>query len=314
MTSKTSYMLVGAFALVLGAAFIWGVLWISAGGTPQKFDRYVVYITDSVSGLNVDAPLKYRGVDVGKIEQIGIDMDNPERIRLLLQVREGTPVNQDTVASLEYQGLTGIATVNLSGGGAWSLPLQPVAGEDYPVIRSRPSIFSSLDTTLEDLLGNLIETSASLNALLNEENRGNISRAIENVATLSGSLAEQSRHLEAIMGHLEQTLGNTQSASAELPQLLAEFTQSAQAITAMADEIRSVGANLSAASASIQMTVDDSAGGVVDFSRTTLPEIAQMVNELRLASENLRRMSEELAQDPSVLIYGAEQPKPGPGE
>jgi phospholipid/cholesterol/gamma-HCH transport system substrate-binding protein len=49
-------MLVGAFVLVLGAAFIWGILWISAGGTPQSFDRYVVYMTDSVSGLNVDAP------------------------------------------------------------------------------------------------------------------------------------------------------------------------------------------------------------------------------------------------------------------
>jgi hypothetical protein len=76
MTSKSGYMLVGAFVLVLAAAFIWGILWISAGGTPQSLTRYVVYMTDSVSGLNVDAPLRYRGVDVGKVEQISIDNKN----------------------------------------------------------------------------------------------------------------------------------------------------------------------------------------------------------------------------------------------
>lgn len=312
--SKSGYMLVGAFVLVLGAAFIWGVLWISAGGTPQSFDRYLVYMTESVSGLNVDAPLKYRGVEVGKVEQIEIDSKNPRRIRLLLQIRQGTPVSAGTVASLEYQGLTGIATVNLSPGKADSPPLEKLPGEEYPVIRGRTSVFSTLDSTLETLLTNLIETSASLNGLLNEENRTNVGRSLENFATLTGSFAEQASHLETIIAHLEGTLANTRTASVDLPQLVSEFTQSAEAITRMADEIRGVGENLSTASARIEETVDASGEGLVDFTRTTLPEIAAMVYELRQAAENLRRMSEALAQNPSVLIYGAAEPEPGPGE
>ena len=314
MTSKSGYMLVGAFVLVLAAAFIWGILWISAGGTPQSLDRYVVYMTDSVSGLNVDAPLRYRGVDVGKVEQISIDPKDPQLIRLLLQVRQGTPVSEDTVATLEYQGLTGIASVNLSGGKSGSPPPQALPGEDYPIIQSRPSIFASLDTSLEALLKSLTETSASLNALLNEENRDNISRSIESVATLSDNFAKQSSHLETLIAHLEVTLANTSTASADFPKLVSEFTQSATAITRMADEIRGIGENLAAASASIEKTVDASSDGVVDFARNTLPEISQMVYELRLASENLRRMSEALEQDPSLLMYGAPEPEPGPGE
>ena len=82
MLSKSNYALVGAFVLVLGAAFIWAVLWISAGGPPQSFDRYLIYMTESVSGLNVDSPLRFRGVDVGKVEKIEIDLENPQRIRL----------------------------------------------------------------------------------------------------------------------------------------------------------------------------------------------------------------------------------------
>jgi phospholipid/cholesterol/gamma-HCH transport system substrate-binding protein len=314
MTSKSGYMMVGAFVLILSTAFVWGILWISAGGAPQNFDRYVVYMTGSVSGLNVDAPLKYRGVDVGKVEQIGIDPKNPERIRLLLQVRQGTPVKEDTVASLEYQGLTGIANVNLSGGKADSADLKRWPGEDYPVITGRPSIFSNLDTTLEGVVGTLMETSAGINAMLSEENRSNIARSIENVAVLTESFAQQANHLETIVAHLETTLENAREASVDLPHMVQEFTRSAEAVTQMADEIRGIGENLSAASARIEETVDASSDGLVDFSRTTLPEITEMIYELKKASENLRRMSEDLARNPSMLIYGASEPEPGPGE
>ena len=171
-----------------------------------------------------------------------------------------------------------------------------------------------VDETLETLLENLIETSGRINALLSDENRTNISRSMENVAALSANLARQSGHLETIIGQLEATMENTRKASADLPQLVTDFKQSAQAITRMADEIGGVGKNLSAASARIDTAVASSSDGLVDFTRTTLPEINQMVNDLRVASENLRRMSEALAQNPSVLIYGAPEPKPGPGE
>ena len=313
-SDKTSYMLVGAFVLVLGAAFIWGVLWISAGGTPRSIARYLVYMTESVSGLNVDAPVKYRGVDVGKVEQIDIDPANPELIRLVLQVREGTPISLDTVATLEYQGLTGIASVNLSGGKAGAPPLGALPGEEYPVIRGRPSVFSSLDSTLESLLSNLIETSASLNALLNEENRSNISRSIESLAVLTERIAAQSGQLEAIVGHLEATLKNTRVASEDFPRLVTQFSHSAEAITGMADEVRAVGENLAAASRTINSAVEAGTSDLADFTGTALPEMAALLNELRLASENLRRMSDSLARDPSVLIYGKPAPKPGPGE
>jgi len=314
MTSKSTYMLVGAFVLILGAAFIWGILWISAGGTPQRIDRYVVYMPDSVSGLNVDAPLKYRGVDVGKVEEIDIDPNNPERIRLLLQVRQGTPISESTVATLEYQGLTGIANVNLSGGKVNEAPPAQPPGEDYPVILGRPSIFASLDATLDVLLKSVTETSASLNALLDEGNRANVSRSLDNVAAITDRFAEQSGQLESIISHLEGTLENTRTASADFPQLVKQLSLTAEAITRMADEIGGIGTNLASASTTVEQSVDAGSKDLLDFTRTTLPEITAMVYELRLAAENLNRVSEELVRNPSVLMYGAAEPERGPGE
>jgi phospholipid/cholesterol/gamma-HCH transport system substrate-binding protein len=314
MISKSSYALTGAFVLILGTVFIWGVLWISAGGPPQDFDRYRVYMTDSVSGLNIDSAVKFRGVDVGKVEQIAIDPENSERIRLQLLIRRNTPITVDTVANLEYQGLTGLASVNLSGGHADSARLERGEGEDYPVIQARSSIFASLDLTLSDLLGNLIETSASINDLLNEQNRANVSRSIENIADLTAKFSEQSQQLDAVIANLSATLENTRDASVGFPALIQDFSESAQAITRMADQINSVGENLAAASTGIDRAVNQTGADLADFAGMTLPEIHAMVSELRLASENLRRMSDALAQDPSILLYGAPERKPGPGE
>lgn len=314
MISKSSYTLVGAFVLILSAAFIWGVMWISAGGTPRDFNRYLIYMPESVSGLNVDAAIKYRGVEVGKVEQISIDQARPELIRLLVQVTQGTPINEDTVATLEYQGLTGIATVNLSGGRADSKPLTRPPDEEYPVITARASIFTSLDAKLSDLLAGLIKTADGIGELLNEENRTNVASALENIAILSERFADQSNTLESIIADLGATLENTRSASADFPELVRQFSQSAESITRMADQIRTVGENLAEASGSVGQVADISGADLSRFTGTALPEIAVMISELRLASENLRRVSEELVQDPSLLLYGKPDPKPGPGE
>lgn len=297
MISKSSYALVGAFVLILGAVFIWGVLWISSGGPPRDYQRYVMYMTDSVTGLNVDALLTFRGINVGKVEQLTIDSEHPERIRIQLLVREGTPITEDTVAMLEYQGLTGIASINLTGGGPESPPLERKEGEDYPVITARSSLFQNLDTTLSELLGSLIETSSRLSSLLDQENRENISRSIENIAEVTDKFVEQSKQLDGIIENLSATLENTRTASIGFPDLVSQFSLSANKIAQTADQIGGLSENLA-----------------TDLNATTLPELSVMVHELRLASENLRKMSETLADDPSVLLYGRPQPKPGPGE
>ena len=112
-----NYPIVGLFVLVLGAALIAGVLWLASGGALQTpYDLYQAIEDESVAGLNLNAPVKYNGVDVGKVRGIALDRANPERVRLVFAIERGTPIKVDTVAVLKTQGLTGIAYVELSGG------------------------------------------------------------------------------------------------------------------------------------------------------------------------------------------------------
>ncbi|MCB1845166.1 MAG: MCE family protein, partial [Halioglobus sp.] len=300
--------------LVLGALFVWGILWIAAGGTPQSVHRYVTYMNESVSGLNVDSAVKYRGMQVGKVESINIDSSNPERIRLLLQVRDDTPITVDTVATLDYQGLTGLATVNLSGAVSNSARLTRQNGEEYPVIRAQPSLFARLDSTTSDLIGNLILVSENVNALLDKHNRENIAATLDNVAQLSADFAAQSGRMKSIMDNVDASFANLQNASRSFPELVADASLSAQSITRMANRIHDASANLDAAAGQLAIMVKQTGGDIAQFSAAALPEISAMLDELRLTAEQLRAASELLAEDPSVLLYGRQAPEPGPGE
>jgi phospholipid/cholesterol/gamma-HCH transport system substrate-binding protein len=314
MAHDRKFVLTGVFVVVLSAGFIWGILWISAGGTPQRVDRYVVYMLESVSGLNVDSSLKYRGVDVGKVEDIAIDAEDPERIRLLLQIRADIPITVDTVATLEYQGLTGLANVNLKGGGVGSAPLRAGPLEDYPVIKTEPSLFSRLDTTTSDLLANLISASERLSALLDDQNRDNISTTLQNFAILSKAFAEQSTRLESAVLNFNQLLTNAQAASTGMPGLVEKLSAGADAIAGMADEVRKVAERASIVSSDLERLVEHAGSDIDNLSSTTAPAIAGMVEDLRTAAQNLNRMTEVLANDPSVLVYGSQRIEPGPGE
>ena len=128
MQDKVNYALVGAFVIVLGAALVAGVLWLASGASGQKrYDTYQSIIQESVAGLNIDAPVKYLGVDVGKVSEIAIDPLNSRQVRLRFLIERGTPIKQDSEAVLKTQGLTGIAYVELSGGSAGSPPLVAAA-------------------------------------------------------------------------------------------------------------------------------------------------------------------------------------------
>jgi phospholipid/cholesterol/gamma-HCH transport system substrate-binding protein len=111
MNTKVNYVVVGAFVVVLGAAVLAIVLWLGKSDYRGVYDRYYAYMQESVAGLSVNSTVKYRGVDVGRVKDIVLNPENPQEVRLTLDILHATPIKIDTVAVLETQGLTGLATV-----------------------------------------------------------------------------------------------------------------------------------------------------------------------------------------------------------
>jgi len=314
MNTKLSYSVVGAFVIALSTIFIWAILWISSGGRSLQMDNYLIYTNESVSGLNVDSPIKYRGVDVGRTRKISIDQRNPELIRLLIEVQEGTPINQGTIAVLEYQGMTGIANINLKGGVNGEEPITIDATEEFAVINSGPSLFSSLDDDLPLLMSNLTDSLNGISHLLDIDNRENFATFVANISVLSSQLTDHSEQIDSLFGHTEIILENASVASAELPNLMQAYSGSAKQMSTLFDDIEKIATSLASVSNDIEGTLSESGSDLRRFTSNTLPELADAVIGLKQVSENLRRMSEILANNPSALIYRGDRTTKGPGE
>jgi phospholipid/cholesterol/gamma-HCH transport system substrate-binding protein len=314
MKARASYVLVGLFVLVLGVALIAAVLWLTTGGPPKDYDFYIVYSTESVSGLNIDAEVKYKGVNRGRVREIELDPNDPERVRILLVVQKGTPINSETQATLEYQGLTGIASINLLSGRKEAAPLTIPPGEQYPVIPSKPSLLTRLNETVSELLTSLISLSGRLNTLFDDSNRAALGETFANLAKLTKTLDERANELSTLIANFDAVSRDVKSASAELPEMIAQFKASAVAFERMSDRLAAAGTEVEALGSEARGTLAASGADLAQFTRTTLPEATQLVVELRRAAENLRRASEQLERDPRALIFGPPKAPPGPGE
>ena len=298
MKEKLNYILVGVFVLVLGLALIAGVLWLGAGGPKLDHKLYLTYMTESVYGLSKDAAVTYHGVEVGRVRDIDLDPDNTERVRLLLEIRADVPIREDTVSTLDVQGLTGLAHVELQGGEGTAPALQAKPGEKYPVIPSRTSLREQWSKNLTQLLATLNDTSEQLSRLLKDRNLEEILQDLQ--ATLGNSREVSGRMLHI----LEQVDRDVMS---QLPVLLEQLYVSVASLEQMAEQITTT-------SIALDQLIHTSGGELEHFTAQSLPEASTLVMELRQAAENLRRFSEEVERHPEILLRGAPEPRPGPGE
>lgn len=305
MESKVNFAVVGAFVLLLGTLFIGAILWFSSNKSYRTaYDTYRVYMEESVSGLNHDAPVRYRGVQVGGVRTIALAPNNPEQVELTLDIRRGTPVKEDTLAILRVQGLTGIAHIELSGDSRDAPPLKPAPGEKYPVIRTAPSLMLRLDTAVTTLLANLNRSSERINTLLDDENRQTLRQTLGHLERLSGTLASHDGTLGDGLKQASRTLENTQKitslAHAELPKLLQRIHRSADAFDRMTVDAARAGTTTTQTAESLRTE--------------TLPEVQRAITELRELTVSLRRFSETLEHNPGLLLQGRPAIAPGPGE
>jgi phospholipid/cholesterol/gamma-HCH transport system substrate-binding protein len=315
MESKVNYAAVGVFVLALGAVFVAGVLWLASGGVFQKkIDLYLAIVNESVAGLNLNAPVKYNGVDVGQVRDIRLDPTNPEQVRLTFAIERGTPINVDTEAVLKTQGLTGIAYVELSGGGRDSPPLRATTPGEYPVIRTKPSLSARLENVLTTVLAKLDGTSASINALLSEENRAAFKSALVDISAVARTLAARKETLDVGIASAARTFENGARVTAQLGPVIDRMGPMIERMGRSADAIEKMANEAKRTSASAGKTVDAVGADLKRVAAETLPQLERLLGEMSVLAASLRRLSAKIEGSPGGLLLGRSQTPPGPGE
>jgi phospholipid/cholesterol/gamma-HCH transport system substrate-binding protein len=178
METNVRYTVAGTFVLIMLALIILSVIWLSAGISTEKYSYYSVFMKESVTGLTKDGPVEFNGVEVGTIDEMIINKENPQLVELRLKIKSSTPVTIGTKAKLALRGaLSGAAFILLEDKGTDKRPLVKKDNEPYPVIPTTPSIIVRLDTTLtqisdgfHQLNESFRQISSSVKGLLTPEN------------------------------------------------------------------------------------------------------------------------------------------------
>jgi len=303
-----NYAVVGAFVLLLSAVLVAAVLWLASGGAWRtQTDTYIAVEIESVAGLNQDAPVKYNGVDVGKVRSIRLDPVNPQHVVLLFAIERGTPIKEDTIAILKTQGLTGIAYVELVGGSAASPTLVAKPGAHYPQIKTAPSLSARLENVLTNVLGKIDSTTTNLNAFLSEKNQAAFQQTLADTAAVARAVALRTNSIDAGLRDGARLMKNTAAASETWDDLTRRASTSVDALGTMGTEMARTGVRAGAVVESVGVEVNR-------FGAQTAPDLERTLEELRLLSTSLRQLVDETRRDPRGLVFGREPPPPGPGE
>lgn len=314
--------MVGAFVLLLGAILIVAVLWLASGGNLQKkYDLYLAILEESVAGLNLNAPVKYNGVDVGKVQSIQLDPVNPERVQLIFAIERGTPIKVDTVAVLKTQGLTGIAYVELDGGAKNAAPLVATGQQKYPVIQTKPSLSTRLENILTTVLAKLDNTSSNIDSLLSRENQEAFKSILADIAIVSKTIASRKAEIDAGIANAARAADNTARATQKLNPIvdkiepvIDQLNITIAQINRSAVAIEKAGNEAAIASTSAGKTVTSVGANIERYSTETLPEVQRLLTELNELSTSLKRLIEQTERDPASLLRGRSSVPDGPGE
>ena len=320
MNNRVNYSLVG-FLMLFGLALMLGFgYWLLKPSKDAEMKTYAIYFEESVLGLNLDAPVKYRGISVGKVTGLSISSRNSEEVRVLVNILESTPIKSSTRAQLTSQGITGLSYINLSfGDDADAQPLKQLKGEDFPVIKTIPSLLIKIENTMGDIALRLSDTLENLNILLKKENQEEITLLLKN-STLFLSKLNQILDDETIK-NVKQTMKNLESSSAQIDALMPRVAKLIDNSVVWEDRIANSFASITQSYVGIRGAMDTInkavKSGDFNFKEMTNELIPTMNNTL-LEMQNLIIKVEETLQkherSPADILFMQEQTKKGPGE
>jgi phospholipid/cholesterol/gamma-HCH transport system substrate-binding protein len=300
MDRDANYVAVGAFVLLVVAMAVSFVFWYTGQEEKRDYARYEIYFDGSVSGLSAGSPVRYLGVDVGKVVRILLDPQQRKRVQVIADVDSTAPLDAGTQASLSLQGVTGLLFIDLEEdpNAASTGPLPH--GQHYPVIGSGRSSIDVLLSTLPALATHMVELVDRFNRVFSDDNVRAFSATLENARAASARLPDTVRDVQALVADVRHATQDVQGAASGLHDVM---QHAAPDIEVAVSDIRRVAETLAKTSERLDRFVVDNEPGLSRFTRQSLPEFEQLLRESRQAARDFRDLSRSLKADPSQLIY-----------
>ncbi len=273
METKANYVAVGAFVLACMLGLVITMLWLAGIQYSQEYAYFQTNFTGPVTGLGKGTTVRYNGIEVGHVDDLRFDPNNPQVVNARLQVQPNLKIRTDSVSSIESEGLTGGAYVEISGGSQNAPVLTAKEGQNYPVIKSSPSALQKLAAGAPELLAKLNLAADKINVVLNDDNQKSFAHILANLDRTTGTLARRS-------GDIDSAIVDLSKASKALPGTIADADLS----------VKKIG----------QTSAD-----VDDFVKGDgLAQLTALIADTRRLVVSLNKLSDELNRQPTKLLFG----------
>lgn len=311
METRASYVVVGTFVLALIAAAFGVVIFLTRTSFEDTPKTYMSYFTGSVTGLQIGSPVRYRGVPVGSVNDIRIDPTDVERVRVMMEIVQGTPIKTDTNSTLGLQGITGVAYIELTGGTRESEPLRALDDGQVPVIPSKKSGIQQVLASAPELLERAVAISERLALILDDRNVQSISDTLANLSKLTGTLANSSGQIERLIADSQTTFTALREAADGVTELTGGLNSKIGPIAAGAQDVvtdvQKTVRSFNRIASQLELVVDENRDSIRDFSSGGLYELSQFIAEGRVLISALTRLSGLIERDPARFFFGDNQ-------
>lgn len=309
METRAHHVIIGAFAIGVFALALGFVLWLSKSSIDREFQYYDIVFTEAVTGLSKGGLVQYNGIKVGEVVQLSLAADDPRKVVARIRVDAGAPIKEDTRAKLGLLGVTGVAFIQLSGGSPSSPPLKPTPQNPIPVIPSEESALSKLLASGSDIVTSVNDLLFRASEVLSQENIDRISKTLEHLEGVTGTVNEQRdqlgtalRQLADATGELKHTLTTLDTMASTTNDLMRNNAR--QVLESTNKALESVDKVANATNA----LIGDNRAAISAFSDQGLRQLGPTIAELRETLRSLKQVSDRLGTSNSVLL-GRDQPK-----
>lgn len=329
METRAHHLLIGSFLLLFLVGILGFALWLAKTQIDREIARYNILFTGSVAGLGLGGDVRFNGIKIGNVSQISIDREDTAKVRVTINVAADTPIRQDSVASLELQGITGVSFVQITAGSKGATILPASFGDDIaelPEIRSKSSSIAELFEAAPDLVNRAAR-------IMSDQNIDNIAGIIGDIRQLSLTIASRQETLTRAIDGFDRT-------SADIAVAARAARSVAEKFDGLADEAKLTLISARATLDSATRLLDEDASGTLKDSQLAVQELRgamrdlsgvltavnevvaenrapinaittdgfgefrRFIAEARILVGSLARVAQRLEDDPSAVLFG----------
>lgn len=311
METRSNHVLVGAVVLALLAALALFTIWLAqVGGTHQK--EYDIFFKQAVDGLAKGSIVTYSGVTSGQVKEIAIWKDDPQFVRVRIQVNDQTPILVTTLAGVQGS-FTGTSNVALSGGKKGDAPLTCPAQDPLsrcpngvPVIETKVIGVGAILNSAPELLERLSTLTERLTGLLTDKNQGSIASILQNTNQMTKAFADRAPEIAATIAETRVAIAQAGTAAKQI----GDLAQTSNGV--LSQDVKPTIANLNQTIAAarksteaLNATLGDARPGLQAFSKQTVPEVGQLVHDLRDTAQSLSSIANKVDQQGAGSLIGS---------